>query len=115
MRRLIAALLLCLSTLAAFGQLQPQYQVATVVAVNPHQAKAGAGSGSISYEVSIQVGGKVYVVLYTAPPGTQTVKYITGRQALVLVGDKTITYNNILGESFEVPILGQGPADAKAK
>jgi hypothetical protein len=37
-----------------------------------------------------------------------------GRQLLVLVGKKTIEYNDILGQSLEVPIISQKPAaDAK--
>ena len=33
--------------------------------------------------------------------GTGTVKYAAGRELLVLVGEKTIRYNNILGQSLE--------------
>ncbi len=114
MQRLVA-ILMCLLTLSAFGQPVAKYQVATILTVAPHASKADSGTDSTSYEVSLQVGNKVYVVLYTAPPGTETVKYIAGRQVLVLVGQKTITYNNLLGQSLEVPILRQGPARAETK
>jgi len=33
------------------------------------------------------------------------VKYAAGRELLVLVGEKTITYNDILGQSRDVAIL----------
>jgi hypothetical protein len=42
--------------------------------------------------------------------GEQTVKYAAGRDLLVLVGKNTITYNDILGQSFAVPIESQRPA-----
>jgi hypothetical protein len=39
--------------------------------------------------------------------GTGTVKYAAGRELLVLVGEETIRYNNILGQSLEVPIVSR--------
>jgi hypothetical protein len=60
------------------------------------------------------VGDTVYVVLYTDSLGTNTVKYAAGRELLVLVGEKTIRYNNILGQSLEVPIVSRkGATDGK--
>jgi hypothetical protein len=46
-------------------------------------------------------------VLVTPPQGTSTVKYAAGRQVLILVGNKTITYNDLLGRSFDFPILSR--------
>jgi hypothetical protein len=54
------------------------------------------------------VGNTIYVVLYTPPLGEETVKYSAGRD--LLVGKRTIRYNDILGQSFEVPIESQKPA-----
>jgi hypothetical protein len=36
-------------------------------------------------------------------------KYATGHELLVLVGKSTITYNDILGRSLQVPIESQRP------
>jgi len=113
MSRSITAILLCFVTLSAFGQSKLKYQVGTVVAVNPHTTKPDSASESTSYDVSVRVNNTVYVVLATVPAGTETVKYMTGRDVLVAVGEKTLTYNNILGQSFEVPILRTMPAQAK--
>jgi hypothetical protein len=52
----------------------------------------------------------IYVVLYTPPLGMNTVRYAGGRDILVLVGKKTITYNDLLGQSYEVPILNRRQA-----
>jgi len=60
------------------------------------------------------VGDTIYFVLYTPPLGEETVKYSAGRDLLVLVGKRTIRYNDILGQSFEVSIESQKPA-AKPK
>jgi hypothetical protein len=58
--------------------------------------------------------GTVYVVLYTDSLGTSTVKYAAGRELLVHGEKKTVTYNDILGQPYELPIISQKPA-AEAK
>jgi hypothetical protein len=97
-----------LTTFPAFCQSTSKYQVGTIAEVKVHQA-AGA-SDAASYDVSVKVGDTIYVVLYTPALGEGTVKYAAGRDLLVLVGKNTITYNDILGRSFAVPIESQKPA-----
>lgn len=110
MRRIIGVIGLCLLTVSLFGQSTSKYQVATIIEVKPHQSSAA--SDVSSYDVSVKVGDKIYVALYTPRFGESTIKYFAGRNLLVLVGKNTITYNDILGRSFEVPIHGQRPAES---
>ena len=84
-----------------------KYQIATVVAVNPHSPSAPADASATTYDVSLQIGNIIYVVLYTPRLGLQTAKYAAGRQVLVLVGEKILTYNDISGNTLEVPILAR--------
>ena len=111
MRRLLitAAFLLCLSAVAAFTQQKSDYQVATVVAVATHKSASGTTSEPATYDVSLKVGNIVYVVQAKPPNGVDTVKYATGRQVLVKVGPKALTYHDLLGEAYELPILSQHP------
>jgi hypothetical protein len=97
--------------LPAFGQSTSKYQVGTITEVKVHQTAGSGASDAASYDVSVKVGDTLYVVLYTPPLGEETVKYTAGRY--LLVGKRTIRYNDILGQSFEVPIESQKPA-AKA-
>jgi hypothetical protein len=53
------------------------------------------------------VGDTIYVVLYTTPFGELPPKYAAGRDLLVFIGKDTITYNDILGRSLQVPIESQ--------
>jgi hypothetical protein len=110
MRRLILLICICLWTLAALCQSASKYQVGTIMAVKTHQAVGEASSDDVSYDVSLKVGDTIYLVQYTPPLGMSTVKYSAGRDLLVLVGKKAITYNDMLGKSFEVPIISQRPA-----
>jgi len=104
MRKLVFMVCVCLATFPLWGQSPAKYEVAAITDVKTHQ---DSSSEVVSYDVSVKVGDTLYVVLYTPPPGMNAVKYAAGRELLVLVGKKTITYNDMLGQSFEVPIVRQ--------
>jgi len=110
MLRLVGLFLICLTTFPAFGQSTSKYQVGTITEVKAHHAGGNGASDAASYDVSVKVGDTTYVVLYTPALGEDTVKYAAGRDLLVLVGKNTITYNDILGRSFAVPIESRRPA-----
>jgi hypothetical protein len=105
MLKQLCAICICLTTVQALCQSTGKYQVGTIADVKPHQAATDAASDVVSYDVSLKVKDTIYVVLYTPPLGMNTVRYAAGRDILVLVGKKTITYNDLLGQSYEVPIL----------
>src|SRR6267142_3742176 len=110
MLRLVGLFLICLTTFPAFCQSTSKYQVGSITEVKVHQAAGSGASDAVSYDVSVKVGNIIYVVLYTPALGEDTVKYAAGRDLLVLVGKSTITYNDILGRSFAVPIENQKPS-----
>jgi hypothetical protein len=110
MIRLGIVFCISLTMFSAFGQSTPKYQVGTITDVTTHQDGVGTATGAVSYDVSLKVGDTIYVVLYTPPLGEETVKYAAGRDLLVLVGKNKITYNDLLGRSYEVPIESQKPA-----
>src|ERR1700735_3615979 len=114
MIRLAIVFCISLTTIPAFCQSASKYQVGTITEVKVHQTAGSGGSDAASYDVSVKVGDTIYVVLYTPPLGGESVKYAAGRELLVLVGKRTIRYNDILGQSFEVPIESQkSPAKPK--
>lgn len=118
MMRLAIVFCVFLTTLPAFCQSTSKYQVGAITEVKVHQAAGSGASDGANYDVSVKVGDTIYVVLYTPPLGEETVKYVTGRELLVLVGKNKITYNDILGRSHEVPIESQRtvpkPSQSKA-
>lgn len=109
-RALVTAILICLSTLPAVSQSTPKYQVGTIIAVERFRDAGDVSSEVKSYNVSLQVNDTVYVVRYKDPLDLGTVEHVAGRDILVLVGEKTITYNDMLGRSFEVPIVSRNPS-----
>jgi len=110
MRRLIGLISLCLLTFPALCQSTSKYQTGFITDVKPRQAAKDDASDPTSYDVSVRVGDTLYVVLYTQPLGELPAKYAKGHELLVLVGKNTITYNDILGRSLQVPIESQRPA-----
>ena len=112
MWKIVAVVGLCLATLAAFCQSTSKYQVATIVEVKPHQEDQTRASDVTRYDVSVKVGDVIYVALYTPRVGEVAAKYAAGRDLLVQVGRETITYNDLLGQSYEVPIESQRPVPA---
>ena len=115
MLKLAFAACLCLTTASAFCQSVPGYEVATILDVKTHQGPATTAPDAPGYDVSVQVGDKIYVVLYVPPFGLDIVKHKTGSNLLVHVEKDTISYNDILGRSIEVPIISQRPAIATAQ
>ena len=109
MFKVMSLICICLSTLPVFCESGSKYEVATITNVTPHQAADNKPSDPVRYDVSVKVGDTVFLVLYTDTLGTSTVRFAAGRELLVHVGKDTITYNDILGRSQEVPIISQKP------
>lgn len=110
MRKAVCVALLMAAVAYVFSQtISSKYQPGTIMAVKLHPAASGADSSSPRYDISLRVGNTIYVVLYTPPPGTYGVQYSEGYELLVLVGSKTITFNDVLGNSRKVPILSRKP------
>jgi len=110
MLRLVGVFCICLTTFPVFCQSTSKYQVGTITEVKTHQTDASSTSDAVSYDVSVKVGDTIYVVLYTQPLGELPAKYARGHELLVQVGKNTITYNDMLGRSLQVPIESQRPA-----
>ncbi len=113
----LAILLLCLPglMLAQSPATASRYQPATITQVKPHQSGDAPAPGEAVYEVSVKVNGTTYVVLTKSPSGDSTILYAIGRELLVAVGENTITWNDILGQSHEVPIISRGPIADSSK
>ena len=112
MLKVIGVICICLATLPLLAQGSAKYEVATITDVQIHP---GNGSDAGTYDVSVKVGDTIYVLLYKDPLGMSVVRYEAGRQGLVLVGKDNITYNDLLGESHELPILSRRSATKQPK
>jgi hypothetical protein len=112
MLKVMGVICICVASLTLFAEAPAKYEVATITDVQIHP---GNGSDARTYDVSVKVGDTIYVLLYKDPLGMDTVKYAAGREGLVLVGKDNITYNDLLGESHELPIQSRRSATKQAK
>lgn len=100
-------------------QSSPKYESGTVLEVKEHpggEIPATETTPPIKrYDVSVQVKDTVYVVLLTPRPGTTGFQTMAGTDVLLLVKDKTIVFNDLLGRTTEVPIISRHPAPTKRK
>lgn len=111
MRRILCMALMCAAAVSVLGQSRSsKYQPGTIMAVKDH---LDPNDSTKRYDVSIKVGNTMYVVLYTPPPGTYGFQYSAGQDMLVSVGNKTITYNDLMGNSRTFPIVSRSPVPAK--
>lgn len=113
LRSLVGTLIVFLIA-PAFGQMKADYQTGTIMAVVA-RTNTSPEKSVTSYDISIRVGSTLYVVLYTPPLGAGTPQYAAGRELLVKVGEKTISFNDMLGKSLEVPIESSSPLEASAR
>lgn len=114
MFRTICLACVCLVATSAVCDSGEKYEVGTILGVKAHpSASDNPLTGVATYEVSVKVADTIYTVLYMDTFGTKTVQYAGGQELLVHVGKQTITYNDILGQSCDVPIISQRPANNK--
>ncbi len=106
----IATLGLCLVTFPAFCQSPAKYQVATILEIKLHQETGAPASEGTSYDVSVKVGNTIYVARYTPRIEESDARHAAGRDLLVQIGNDTITYMDIMGRSYEVPIVSKRQA-----
>ena len=85
-----------------------KWQVGTIMAVARHPVDENNPQVR-KYDVSVKVGQTMYVVLYVPRDGTDTITHRTGLDLLVSVREKTVAFNNLLGQKIEVPIVSRKP------
>lgn len=108
MRGWLAVILMCVMIPCAFGQTPPSdYQPGTIMTVTAHPTTGQQGTDVPKYDVAVRIGNTSYLVLFTPPNGSNSVKALVGSELLVLVGSNTLTFNSPLTGKTEVPILSR--------
>lgn len=115
MRKCLSVILMSGALLSAFGQTpSSNYQPGVIMAVKAHLSPGQSEADATQYDVSVKVGNTTYVVLFTSPNGSNSVKYVLGEDLLVLVGSKTLTFNSPSSGKTEVPILSRETGAAQS-
>jgi hypothetical protein len=119
MKRVVSLLIVCVAALLFAQSNSSKYQPALILGVKEHQGPIPDSirekikdPSAAHYDVSIRLksNNAEYLLLYTPPPGRYGFQFTKGMDLLVLVGNDTVTFNDIAGRSSAVPILSQRPA-----
>src|ERR1700759_206503 len=103
----------CFAVRRSLGEDRKVYQAGTIVEVKAHQPDSGTDTGKKEFDVSIKVGNKVYVVLYSPPGGQDFAEYGVGMNRTVFVEGDTMKLNDLLGRTRTLPIESVKDAPAK--
>ena len=105
---------MCFSMPKAFGGDDKAWQAGTFVEVKAHQVDAGTDTGAKQYDVSIKVGKKIHVALYTSEKDQAVPEYYVGMRRTVQVFGDTIKINDLLGHTRTLKILSSKDAPQSA-
>ncbi len=106
-------IILCFAVRRSLGEDRKVYQAGTIVDVKVHQPATGTDTGKKQFDVSIKVGNKIYVVLYSPPGGQDFAEYGPGMDRTVFVEGDTMKLNDLLGRTRILPIESVKDAPAK--
>jgi|SRR5580704_6647489 hypothetical protein len=106
-------MILCFAVRNSMGEDKKVYQAGTIVEIKVHQPASGTDTGKKEFDVSIKVGNKIYIVLYSPPGGQDFAEYGVGMDRTVFVEGDTMKLNDLLGRTRTLPILSVKDAPAK--
>ena len=105
--------LMSIVAVSAWPQADSSFQTGTIMAVKAHGNTQQTDTTANKYDVSVKVGSTLYVVLYTSPPGVNTVQYREGMNMMVSIQGDKLKFNDLMGNTQTVPILSRTEVPAK--
>jgi hypothetical protein len=106
-------MILCFAVTNSMGEDRKVYQAGTILDIKLHQPAPGSDAGKKEFDVSIKVGNKIYVVLYSPPGGQDFAEYGVGMNRTVFVEGDTMKLNDLLGRTRTLPVLSVKDAPVK--
>jgi hypothetical protein len=106
-------MILCFAVTKSMGEDKKVYQAGTILDIKLHQPAPGADTGKKEFDVSIKVGNKIYVVLYSPPGGQDFAEYGVGMNRTVFVEGDVMKLNDLLGRTRTLPVLSVKDAPVK--
>jgi len=103
--------ILCFTAVRSSGE-KKAWQAGTILEVKAHEHQSDSDSAAKEYDVSIKVGKKVYVALYTGEKNQPEPEFYVGMRRTVLIDGDTLKYNDLLGQTHSLRILSSKDAPA---
>ena len=100
---------MCFGNLRARGESNKEWQPGTLLQVKAHEVASGNGVTK-QFDVTVQVGKKIYVASHTLKDGEPDLEYYVGMARMVLIDGDTLTFNDLLGHSHSLRIISSKDA-----
>ena len=91
------------------------WQAGTILEVKAHPSKSGDSYGPQKYDISLQVGRTIYVVLYAPKEEMPELEFYVGMARTVLVEDEFVTFNDLLGHTHPMRIVSSKHSPPESK
>jgi hypothetical protein len=107
-------IVLVFASLVSMAQ-KTEWQHGVIIGVEKQPDSQVADSQLSTYDISVRVGSTVYLVSYVVPKNSSMVEYRVGADLVVLVGETTLTFNDLQGNPHTVKILRKETAAPAGK
>ena len=104
-------LMMCVAVVRSQGEEKKPWRSGTIMEVKAHET--GPGTDQIKqYEITVKIGKKLYVALYTPPENQPELEYYVGMARSMQVDGDTLNVNDLLGRTHTLKILSSKDAPA---
>lgn len=106
--------ILCCPAVRSWGE-KKTWQAGTILGVKAHEQQSNSGDAARMYDISVKVGKRIYVALYTAENNEPDPGYYVGMRRTVLIDGDILKFNDLLGHTHSLRILSSkdAPPDSK--
>lgn len=108
----VLAAMMCFFIARASGQDKKDWRSGTLIQVKAQEPASGDNASEKRYEVTVQVGQKIYVASHTSKDGEPDLEYYVGMARMVLIDGDTLTFSDLLGHSHSMRIISSKDAPA---
>ena len=94
------------------GESSKAWQSGTVIQVKANGVSTSENNKAKQYDISVQVGKKIYLTKHTMQDGEPDLELYVGMARMVLIDGQTLTFNDLLGQPHSLQIVSSKDAPA---
>jgi len=104
--------MMCVGVERTPGESSKAWQPGTMVQVKVHGNSSSEKNDPKQYDISVQVGKKIYLTKHTMKDGEPDLELYVGMARMVLIDGQTLTFNDLLGNPHSLQIVSTKDAPA---
>jgi hypothetical protein len=108
--------IVCSGFVIARGETNKAWQSGTLIKVKSHETTSADNVVTKQYDITVQVGNKIYMTEHTVKDGEPDLEYYVGMARMVSIDGDTLTFNDLLGHPHSLRIISsKDVSEAQAK